>query len=105
VQAVGSLFALEESILSSQVEGESRKFLLTSGYGEGESTDYAGPQELQFESTPTRAGASGAAAAWCGGRTIRRRRIEENPSVQRAEADLFDADISTIARSKCSRTT
>ena len=95
VQAVGSLFPLEESILSSQVEGRVAEVL--ADVGDSVKQDQAlivlDPQELQYEVDRQRG-------------LVRQVRAQlgiglgEPPptdpkkiaSVQRAEADLFDAD-------------
>jgi len=95
VQAVGSLFPLEESILSSQVEGRVADVL--ADVGDSVKQDQAlivlDPQELQYEVDRQRG-------------LVRQVRAQlgigpgEPPptdpkkiaSVQRAEADLFDAD-------------
>jgi RND family efflux transporter MFP subunit len=95
VQAVGSLFALEESILSSQVEGRVAEVLADVGDAvkEGQPLIRIDPQELQFEVDRQRG-------------MVRQVRAQlgigpEDPppsdprklaSVLRAEADLFDAE-------------
>jgi len=95
VQAVGSLFALEESILSSQVEGNVAQVLADVGDNvkQDQPLIVLDPQELQFEVDRQRG-------------LVRQVRAQlgigpgEPPptdpkkiaSVQRAEADLFDAD-------------
>jgi RND family efflux transporter MFP subunit len=95
VQAVGSLFALEESILSSQVEGRVSVVLADVGdtVKEEQPLIVLDPQELQFEVDRQR-GLVHQVRAQLGvgpndpppadSKTI--------ASVQRAEADLFDAD-------------
>jgi membrane fusion protein, multidrug efflux system len=95
VQAVGSLFALEESTLSSQVEGRVAQVLADVGdtVRQDQPLVILDPQELQFEVDRQRG-------------LVRQVRAQlgigpdEPPpadpkkiaSVQRAEADLFDAD-------------
>ena len=95
VQAVGSLFALEESILSAQVEGRVSQVLADEGDAvkQEQALVVIDPQELQFEVDRQRG-------------LVRQVRAQlgiapnEPPptdpkkiaSVQRAEADLFDAD-------------
>jgi len=95
VQAVGSLFALEESILSSQVEGRVSEVLADVGdtVREEQPLIVVDPQELQFEVDRQRGLVHQVRAQLGVGpndppptdpKTI--------ASVQRAEADLFDAD-------------
>ena len=95
VQAVGSLFALEESILSSQVEGRVAEVLADTGDAvkQEQPLIVLDPQELQFEVDRQRG-------------QVRQVRAQlgigpDDPppsdpkkiaSVQRAEADLFDAN-------------
>lgn len=95
VQAVGSLYALEESTLSSQVEGRVAQVLADEGdtVKQDQPLVILDPQELQFEVDRQRG-------------MVRQVRAQlgigpnEPPpsdpkkiaSVQRAEADLFDAD-------------
>jgi len=95
IQAVGSLFALEESVLSSQVEGRVAEVLADVGdtVKQEQPLIVLDPQELQFEVDRQRG-------------QVRQVRAQlgigpgEPPpsdpkkiaSVQRAEADLFDAD-------------
>src|SRR6267378_3349577 len=95
IQAVGSLFALEESVLSSQVEGRVAEVLADVGdtVKQEQALIVLDPQELQFEVDRQ-------------GGQVRQVRAQlgigpgEPPpsdpkkiaSVQRAEADLFDAD-------------
>jgi RND family efflux transporter MFP subunit len=95
IQAVGSLFPFEESILSSQVEGRVAEVLADVGDNvrEGQALITIDPQELQFEVDRQR-----------GLVTQVRAQLGIGPddppptdpkkiaSVQRAEADLFDAD-------------
>ena len=95
VQAVGSLFALEESILSSQVEGRVSQVLADVGdtVKEEQALIVLDPQELQFE-VDRQHGLVHQVRAQLG--------VGPNDppptdpkkiaSVQRAEADLFDAD-------------
>jgi len=95
IQAVGSLYALEESTLSSEVEGRVAEVLADIGDNvrEGQPLVRLDPQELQFEVERQRG-------------TVRQVRAQlgigpNDPpppdpkkvaSVERAEADLFDAD-------------
>src|SRR5205809_1091729 len=95
IQAVGSLYAFEESILSSQVDGRVAEVLADVGdhLKEGQALIAIDPQELQFEVDRQR-----------GLVTQVRAQLGIGPndpppsdpkilaSVQRAEADLFDAD-------------
>ncbi len=95
IQAVGSLFALEESVLSAQVEGRVSQVLADVGdtVREGQPLILLDPQELQYEVDRQR-----------GLVTQVRAQLGIGPgepppadpkklaSVQRAEADLFDAD-------------
>ena len=95
IQAVGSLYAFEESTLSSQVEGRVAEVLADVGDNvkEGQALITVDPQELQFEVDRQR-----------GLVTQVRAQLGVGPndpppsdpkriaSVQRAEADLFDAD-------------
>ena len=95
IQAVGSLYAFEESTLSSQVEGRVAEVLADVGDNvkEGQALITIDPQELQFEVDRQR-----------GLVTQVRAQLGVGPndpppsdpkriaSVQRAEADLFDAD-------------
>jgi RND family efflux transporter MFP subunit len=95
IQAVGSLYALEESTLSSEVEGRVAEVLADIGDNvkEGQPLVRLDPEELQFEVERQRG-------------IVRQVRAQlgigpDDPppgdpkkiaSVQRAEADLFDAD-------------
>lgn len=95
VQAVGSLFALEESVLSAQVEGRVAQVLADVGdtVKEGQPLITLDPQELQYEVDRQRG-------------IVRQVRAQlgmgpgdpppadpkKMAAVQRAEADLFDAD-------------
>jgi len=95
IQAVGSLYALEESTLSSEVEGRVAEVLADIGDNvrEGQPLVRIDPEELQFEVERQRG-------------IVRQVRAQlgigpDDPppsdpkkiaSVQRAEADLFDAD-------------
>jgi RND family efflux transporter MFP subunit len=95
IQAVGSLYAFEESVLSSQVEGRVAEVLADVGDNvrEGQVLITLDPQELQFEVDRQH-----------GLVTQVRAQLGIGPgdpppsdpkkiaSVQRAEADLFDAD-------------
>ncbi len=95
IQAVGSLYAFEESILSSEVEGRVAEVLADVGdtVKEGQPLITLDPKELQFEVDRQR-----------GLVTQVRAQLGIGPgdpppsdpkkiaSVQRAEADLFDAD-------------
>jgi RND family efflux transporter MFP subunit len=95
VQAVGSLFALEESTLSSQVEGRVAEVLADVGdtVKQAQPLIVLDPQELQFEVDRQR----GQVRQVCAQLGIG---VNDPPptdpkkiaSVQRAEADLFDAD-------------
>lgn len=95
IQTVGSLFALEESVLSAQVEGRVAQVLADVGdtVRQGQPLILLDPQELQYEVDRQR-----------GLVTQVRAQLGIGPgepppldpkklaSVQRAEADLFDAD-------------
>ena len=95
IQAVGSLYALEESTLSAQVEGRVDQVLADVGDGvkEGQALVTLDPRELQFEVDRQRGIVTQVRAQLGIG-------PDEPPptdpkkiaSVQRAEADLFDAD-------------
>ena len=95
IQAVGSLFALEESVLSSQVEGRVAEVLADVGdtVKQEQPLIVLDPQELQFEVDRQRGQERQVRAQLGIGPS------EPPPSdpkkmaaVQRAEADLFDAD-------------
>ncbi len=95
IQAVGSLFALEESVLSSQVEGRVAEVLADVGdtVKQEQPLIVLDPQELQFEVDRQRGQVRQVRAQLGIGPG------EPPPSdpkkiatVQRAEADLFDAD-------------
>jgi RND family efflux transporter MFP subunit len=95
IQAVGSLYAFEESTLSSQVEGRVAAVLADVGDNvrEGQALITLDPQELQFEVDRQRGLVTQVRAQLGIGPN------EPTPtdpkriaSVQRAEADLFDAD-------------
>ena len=95
IQAVGSLFPLEESALSSQVDGRVADVLADVGdtVKEGQPLITLDPQELQFEVDRQRGLVTQVRAQLGIG-------LNDPPptdpkkiaSVQRAEADLFDAD-------------
>jgi RND family efflux transporter MFP subunit len=95
IQAVGSLYALEESTLSSEVEGRVAEVLADVGDNvrEGQPLITIDPQELQFEVDRQRGIVTQVRAQLGIG-------LNDPPpsdpkkiaSVQRAEADLFDAD-------------
>jgi RND family efflux transporter MFP subunit len=95
IQAVGSLYALEESVLSAQVEGRVAQVLADVGDSvkEGQPLILLDPQELQYEVDRQRGLVTQVRAQLGIG-------PDETPptdpkrlaSVQRAEADLFDAD-------------
>lgn len=95
IQAVGSLYALEESILSAQVEGRVSEVLADVGdtVKESQPLILLDPQELQFEVDRQRGLVSQVRAQLGIGPGDP---PPEDPrklaSVQRAEADLFDAD-------------
>jgi len=95
IQAVGSLFALEESALSSQVDGRVADVLADVGdiVKEGQALITLDPQELQFEVERQRGLVTQVRAQLGIGPSdpppADPRKIA---SVQRAEADLFDAD-------------
>lgn len=95
VQAVGSLFALEESILSSQVEGRVAKVLADVGDAvkEEQPLIVLDPQELQFEVDRQRGLVHQVRAQLgVGPNDPPPSDPKKIASVQRAEADLFDAD-------------
>lgn len=95
VQAVGSLFALEESTLSAQVEGRADKVLVDVGdvVSEGQPLVLLDQRELQFEVERQRGLVKQVRAQLGIGPTDP---LPTDPkqmaSVQRAEADLFDAE-------------
>ena len=109
VQAVGSLFPLEESTLSAQVEGRVSEVLADVGdkVEEGQPLILLDQQELQFEVRPaTRFGATGARSAWILVRTTRRRRIRN--SWHRCSAPKPTASTpsrNTNGLRRCSKTT
>jgi RND family efflux transporter MFP subunit len=95
VQAVGSLFALEESILSSQVEGRVSEVLADVGdtVKEEQPLIVVDPQELQFEVDRQRGLVHQVRAQLgVGPNDPPPTDPKKIASVQRAEADLFDAD-------------
>src|SRR5882672_3911752 len=95
VQAVGSLFALEESILSSQVEGRVSQVLADVGdtVKEEQALIVLDPQELQFEVDRQRGLVHQVRAQLgVGPNDPPPTDPKKIASVQRAEADLFDAD-------------
>ena len=94
VQAVGSLFALEESILSSQVEGRVAQVLADVGdtVKEEQALIKLDPQELQFEVDRQRGQVRQVRAQLgIGPGDPPPADPKKIASVQRAEADLFDA--------------
>ena len=95
VQAVGSLFALEESILSSQVEGRVSQVLADEGDSvkQDQALVVIDPQELQFEVDRQRGLVHQVRAQLgIGPNDPPPTDPKKIASVQRAEADLFDAD-------------
>jgi RND family efflux transporter MFP subunit len=95
VQAVGSLFALEESILSSQVEGRVAEVLADVGDAvkEDQPLVVLDPQELQFEVDRQRGLVHQVRAQLgVGPNDPPPTDPKKIASVQRAQADLFDAD-------------
>ncbi len=94
IQAVGSLFALEESTLSAQVEGRVDKLLVDIGdiVSEGQPLVLLDQRELQFE-VERQQGLVKQVRAQLGIGPADRPPADprEMPSVQRAAADLFDA--------------
>jgi membrane fusion protein (multidrug efflux system) len=95
IQAVGSLFAFEESVLSSQVEGRVAEVLADVGDNvkEGQALITIDPQELQFEVDRQRGlVAQVRAQLGIGPDDPPPTDPQKIASVQRAEADLFDAD-------------
>lgn len=95
VQAVGSLFALEESTLSSQVDGRVAGVLADVGdtVKEGQPLIALDPQELQFEVDRQRGLVTQVRAQLgIGPNDPPPTDPKKIASVQRAEADLFEAD-------------
>jgi RND family efflux transporter MFP subunit len=95
IQAVGSLYALEESALSSQVEGRVAQVLADVGdtVKENQALITIDPQELQFEVDRQRGLVTQVRAQLgIGPNEPPPTDAEKIASVQRAEADLFDAD-------------
>ena len=95
IQAVGSLYALEESTLSSQVEGRVAAVLSDVGdtVREGQALVTLDPQELQYEVDRQRGLVTQVRAQLgIGPNDPPPADPKKLASVQRAEADLFDAD-------------
>jgi RND family efflux transporter MFP subunit len=95
VQAVGSLFALEESTLSAQVEGRVDKVLVDVGdvVTESQPLVLLDPRELQFELERQQGMVKQVRAQLgIGPNDPPPTDSKKIASVQRAEADLFDAD-------------
>jgi len=95
IQAVGSLYALEESTLSSQVEGRVAEVLADIGdtVKEGQPLVTIDPQELQFEVDRQRGIVTQVRAQLgIGPNDPPPTDPKKIASVQRAEADRFDAD-------------
>jgi RND family efflux transporter MFP subunit len=95
IQAVGSLFALEESALSSQVDGRVDGVLADVGdtVKEGQPLITLDPRELQFEVDRQRGLVTQVRAQLgIGPNDPPPSDPKKIASVQRAEADLFDAD-------------
>ena len=95
VQAAGSLFALEESILSAQVEGRVSQVLADVGdtVKEGQPLILIDPQELQFEVDRQRGLVTQVRAQLgIGPNDPPPADPKKIASVQRAAADLFDAE-------------
>src|SRR5205807_2331424 len=95
IQAVGSLYAFEESVLSSQVEGRVSEVLADVGdhVKEGQALITIDPQELQFEVDRQRGLVTQVRAQLgIGPNDPPPSDPKKLASVQRAEADLFDAD-------------
>ena len=95
VQAVGSLFALEESTLSAQVEGRVDKVLVDVGdvVAESQALVLLDPRELQFELEREQGMVKQVRAQLgIGPNDLPPTDPKKIASVQRAEADLFDAD-------------
>jgi RND family efflux transporter MFP subunit len=94
-QAVGSLFALEESTLSAEVEGIVSKVLVDVGdtVSEGQPLILLDQRELQFELDRQRAAVREVRAQLGAGSNEPPSTDPHNvASVRRAQADLFDAD-------------
>src|SRR5882762_5126939 len=95
IQAVGSLFAFEESILSSEVEGRVAEVLADVGDSvkQGQPLITLDPKELQFEVDRQRGLVTQVRAQLgIGPSDPPPSDPKKIASVQRAEADLFDAD-------------
>jgi len=95
IQAVGSLYALEESTLSSQVEGRVDQVLADVGDGvkAGQALITLDPQELQFEVDRQRGIVTQVRAQLgIGPNDPPPTDPQKIASVERAAADLFDAD-------------
>jgi RND family efflux transporter MFP subunit len=95
IQAVGSLFALEESTLSSEVDGRVAEVLADVGdtVKEGQALIRLDPHELQFEVDRQRGLVTQVRAQLgIGPNDPPPSDPRKLASVQRAEADLFDAD-------------
>jgi membrane fusion protein (multidrug efflux system) len=95
IQAVGSLFAFEESVLSSQVEGRVAEVFADVGDNvkDGQALITIDPQELQFEVDRQRGLVTQVRAQLgIGPNDPPPTDPQKIASVQRAEADLFDAD-------------
>ena len=95
IQAVGSLFALEESTLSAQVEGRVDKVLVDVGdiVTESQPLVLLDPRELQFELERQQGMVKQVRAQLgIGPNDPPPTDPKKIASVQRAEADLFDAD-------------
>src|SRR5438105_2472398 len=95
IQAVGSLYALEESTLSSEVEGRVDEVLSDVGDNvrEGQPLVRLDPRELQFEVDRQRGIVTQVRAQLgIGPNDPPPSDPKKIASVQRAEADLFDAD-------------
>jgi RND family efflux transporter MFP subunit len=94
-QAVGSLFALEESTLSAEVEGIVSRVLVDVGdtVSEGQPLILLDQRELQFELDRQRAAVREVRAQLgIGANDSPPADAQKTASVQRAQADLFDAD-------------
>jgi len=95
IQAVGSLYAFEESILSSEVEGRVAEVVADVGDNvkQGQVLITLDPQELQFEVDRQRGLVTQVRAQLgIGPNDPPPTDPQKIASVQRAEADLFDAD-------------